>query len=70
MPSGDSTPSASVLDSRCSPSSALIIGGPSRRRFAEYQKVSGSSFALSPPSRPAALRTATRLDAPSWLLGW
>ena len=30
----------------------------------EYQKVSGSSLPWPPASRPAALRTATRLPAP------
>src|SRR5207244_2828147 len=36
----------------------------SMRRLTEYQKVSGSSFPWPPASRPAALRTATRLPAP------
>ena len=36
MPSGDSTPSASGLVSRCSPSCSLTSGGPSRRVFAVY----------------------------------
>src|SRR5215472_13228172 len=38
MPSGERTPSASVLDRRCSPSCSLTRGGPSRRRLAVYQK--------------------------------
>src|SRR5580700_155726 len=58
MPSGDSTPSASGLDSRCSPRSWLTSGGPSSRRLVEYQNVSGR-----PPLRSrraaAALRVAT-----------
>ena len=41
MPSGDSTPSPSGFDSRCSPSCSLTSGGPSRRVFAVYQKGSG-----------------------------
>ena len=57
MPSGDSTPSASGLDSRSSPSWSFTSGGPSSRRFSEYENVSGRS---SPRlSNPAALRTAT-----------
>ena len=55
MPSGESTPSASGLDSRCSPNSALTSGGPSRRRLTEYQKVSSGG----PPSTPTVLRIAT-----------
>ena len=57
MPSGDSTPSASGLDSRCSPRSWLTSGGPSSRRLVEYQKVSGKAPLRS--SRAAALRVAT-----------
>src|SRR5580658_5279440 len=57
MPSGDSTPSASGLDSRCSPRSWLTRGGPRNLRFVEYQKVSGRPPLLS--SRAAALRVAT-----------
>ena len=38
MPSGDSTPSASGLDSRCSPSCSLTSGGPRSFVFAVYQK--------------------------------
>src|SRR5579859_670848 len=57
MPSGDSTPSASGLDSRCSPRSELTSGGPSSLRLVEYQKVSGRPLLLS--SRAAALRVAT-----------
>ena len=41
MPSGDSTPSARGLDSRCSPSCSLTSGGPRSLRFAVYQKGSG-----------------------------
>src|ERR1700733_6081084 len=57
MPSGESTPSASGLDSRCSPSCSLTSGGPSRRRLVEYQKLSGIVVLLS--SRPIAFRAAT-----------
>src|SRR6516165_10274806 len=57
IPSGDSTPSASGLDSRCSPRSWLTSGGPSRRRLVEYQNVSGRPALLS--SRPTAFRVAT-----------
>src|SRR5215467_8595063 len=57
MPSGDSTPRASGLDSRCSPRSWLTSGGPSSRRLVVYQKVSGKPALLS--SRPVALRVAT-----------
>src|SRR5436190_24275988 len=57
MPSGDSTPSASGLDSRCSPRSWLTSGGPSSRRLVVYQKVSGRPELLS--SKPVALRVAT-----------
>src|ERR1700749_3233467 len=59
MPSGDSTPSASGLNSRCSPRSWLTSGGPSRRRLVEYQNVSGRPALLS--SRPTAFRVATNL---------
>ena len=56
MPSGESTPSASGLDSRCSPSCSLTSGGPSSRRFTEYQKPSVRS---GPRSRTStALRMA------------
>ena len=59
MPSGDSTPRASGLDSRCSPSCSLTSGGPSSRRFTEYQKPSGRS---GPPSRTStAFRMAKDL---------
>src|SRR5579862_4549528 len=57
MPSGDSTPSASPLVSRCSPRSWLTRGGPSSLRLVEYQKVSGKPELRS--SRPVALRVAT-----------
>src|SRR5689334_15718530 len=57
MPSGESTPRASGLDSRCSPRSWLTSGGPSSRRLVVYQKVSGKPALLS--SRPVALRVAT-----------
>src|SRR5689334_6065471 len=57
MPSGDSTPSASGFDSRCSPRSWLTSGGPSSRRLVVYQKVSGRPELLS--SKPVALRVAT-----------
>src|SRR5579859_1300977 len=57
MPSGDSTPSASGLVSRCSPRSWLTSGGPSSLRLVEYQKVTGRPALLS--SRPVALRVAT-----------
>src|SRR6516225_844665 len=57
IPSGDSTPSASGLDSRCSPRSWLTSGGPSSRRLVEYQKVSGRP--TFPSRRAAALRVAT-----------
>ena len=57
IPSGDSTPSASGLDRRCSPRSWLTSGGPSSLRLVEYQKVSGSALLRS--SKPAALRVAT-----------
>src|ERR1700749_3470439 len=56
MPSGDSTPSASPLVSRCSPRSWLTRGGPSSLRLVEYQKVSGKPELRS--SRPVALRGA------------
>src|ERR1700737_5129227 len=65
MPSGDSTPSASGLDSRCSPRSWLTSGGPSSRRLAEYQKVSRRPTLLS--SKPAAFRVATDLRLSSGL---
>src|ERR1700749_619260 len=65
MPSGDSTPSASGLDSRCSPRSWLTSGGPSRRRLVEYQNVSGRPVLLS--SRPTAFRVATDLRLSSGL---
>src|SRR3954447_10008663 len=57
MPSGDSTPSASGLDSRCSPRSWLTSGGPSSLRLVEYQNVSGRPTLFS--SKPAALCVAT-----------
>src|SRR5580704_14973140 len=57
MPSGDSTPSASGLDSRCSPRSWLTSGGPSSRRLVVYQNVSGRPLLLS--SKPVAFRVAT-----------
>ena len=57
MPSGDSTPSASGLDSRCSPSCSLTSGGPSSLVFAVYQKVSG--WLPGPSSRPVGLGIAT-----------
>src|SRR5580700_2609584 len=57
MPSGESTPSARTLDSRWCRSCSLTIGGPSRRRFTEYQKPSGRS--PLPPRKPTALRMAT-----------
>src|SRR6478672_4300153 len=57
MPSGDSTPSASGLFSRCSPRSWLTSGGPSSLRLVLYQNVSGRPALLS--SKPAALRVAT-----------
>src|SRR5215472_14398791 len=58
MPSGDSTPRARGFDRRWWRSCSLTMGGPSRRRFTEYQKLSSSS---SPPRprRPTALRMAT-----------
>src|SRR5580704_12433600 len=59
IPSGDSTPSASGLDSRCSPRSWLTSGGPSSFRFVEYQNVSGRPPVLS--SKPVAFRVATDL---------
>src|SRR5215470_13965057 len=65
MPSGDSTPSASGLDSRCSPRSWLTNGGPSSLRLVEYQNVSGRPPLLS--SRPTALRVATDLRLSSGL---
>src|SRR5271165_6842336 len=68
MPSGDSTPSARNLDNRCSRSCALIIGGPSRRRFALYQKVSGTASPGPRSSRLVTLRVATKLPAPSQAL--
>src|SRR6201992_802470 len=59
VPPGESTPRASGLDSRCSPSCSLTSGGPSSRGFTEYQKASGRS---GPPSRTfAAFRMATKL---------
>src|ERR1700680_4349638 len=63
IPSGASTPSASTLDSRCSPSCSLTMGGPSRRRFSEYAKPSGRSSRL--PKRPTAFRIATCCVPPS-----
>jgi hypothetical protein len=42
-PSQDSTPSASGLDSRWFFSCSVTSGGPSARRFTEYQNPSGSS---------------------------
>src|ERR1700722_11851695 len=57
IPSGDSTPSASGLDSRCSPRSWLTSGGPSSLRLGEYQKVSGKLPLRS--RRAVALRVAT-----------
>src|SRR5580704_11510420 len=57
IPSGDSTPSASGLDSRCSPRSWLTSGGPSSLRLVEYQKVSGRPALRSRSA--AALRVAT-----------
>src|SRR6266851_5167024 len=65
MPSGDSTPSASGLDSRCSPRSWLTSGGPSSRRLVEYQNVSGRPALLS--SKPTAFRVATDLRLSSGL---
>src|ERR1700730_2649558 len=65
MPSGDSTPSASGLDSRCSPRSWLTSGGPSSRRLVVYQNVSGRPLLLS--SKPAAFRVATYLRLSSAL---
>ena len=58
IPSGDSTPSASGLDSRCSPRSWLTSGGPSSFRLVEYQNVSGR---LPLSSKPVAFRVATDL---------
>ena len=57
IPSGDSTPRASGLDSRCSPRSWLTSGGPSSLRLVEYQNVSGRLTLRS--SKPAAFRVAT-----------
>src|SRR5262252_2251682 len=56
MPSGESTPSASGFDRRWWRSCSLTMGGPSSRRFTEYQKPSSSS---PPVRKPAALRMAT-----------
>src|SRR5580692_10818970 len=68
IPSGDSTPSASGLDSRCSPRSWLTSGGPSSRRFVEYQNVSGRPPLLS--SSAAAFRVATGLRLSSATSDW
>src|SRR2546421_10375523 len=69
MPSGDSTPSASGFDSRCSPRSWLTSGGPSSRRWVVYQKVSGRPELLS--SKPVAFRVATDdLRLSSGLYAW
>src|SRR5580698_8506919 len=65
IPSGDSTPSASGLDSRCSPRSWLTSGGPSNRRLVVYQNVSGRPPLLS--SKAAAFRVATYLRLSSGL---
>ncbi len=69
IPSGDSTPSASGLDSRCSPRSWLTSGGPSSFRLVEYQNVSVRPPLLS--SKPVAFRVATdlRLSSGISLLG-
>src|ERR1700677_2417634 len=58
IPSGDSTRSASGLDSRCSPRSWLTSGGPSSFRLVVYQNVSGR---LPLSSKPVAFRVATDL---------
>src|ERR1700689_5038714 len=68
IPSGDSTPSASGLDSRCSPRSWLTSGGPSSRRLVEYQNVSGGAPLLS--SSAAAFRVATGLRLSSATSHW
>src|SRR5580693_2417011 len=65
IPSGESTPSASGLDSRCSPRSWLTSGGPRNRRLVEYQNVSGKPALLS--SKPAAFRVTTGLRLSSGL---
>ncbi len=56
MPSGARTPSAATLDSRCSLSSSLTMGGPSSRRFSVYPTPSGRLSLL--PRKPTALRIA------------
>src|SRR5215469_897990 len=69
MPSGESTPRARGFDRRWWLSCSLTMGGPSRRRFIEYQKPSGRS--PLPPRKPTAFRMATSVGpvdskSPSW----
>src|SRR5581483_3615246 len=74
MPSGESTPSASGLDSRCSLSSELTSGGPSSRSFAAYRKpppgplppgpADTSSFCLVTSLRPSACYVAVHFIPP------
>src|SRR5580692_5495306 len=69
IPSGDSTPSASGLDSRCSPRSWLTRGGPSSFRFVEYQNVSGRPLDLSSSSTAFRVATDLRLSSGTSLFG-
>src|SRR5262249_48047098 len=68
MPSGESTPSARGFERRWWRSCSLTMGGPSRRRFTEYQKPSSSS--ALPPRRPTALRMATSASRHRTSLSW